>query len=399
MRAAWDARARGAQAEAEWRQRWQAYAAAYPREAAELQRRWAGELPADFADRLHALVEQMHAQAPTVATRKASQMALEALTAAVPELLGGSADLTGSNLTQTAVTPALRVDASGALARDAQGRLGRHINYGVREFGMAAMMNGIALHGGYIPYGGTFLTFSDYSRNAIRMAALMRQRVIHVLTHDSIGLGEDGPTHQPVEHAASLRLIPHLDVWRPADAAETAVAWGAALQRTDGPTALLLSRQALPALPKPDSTLAPQACGLAAVARGGYIIAEPHAAGFKARKKPKAVLLATGSEVALALQAQRLLAEEGIPVRVVSLPSTTVFDRQPLEYRLAVLPRALPRIAVEAGSPDFWWKYGCAAVVGVPGFGESAPAAPLFELFGLTPANIAATVRAVLAGA
>ncbi|MFN3610750.1 transketolase [Tepidimonas sp.] len=396
IRAAWDARPAGARAESDWAQRVAAYRQAHPVLAAELERRLRGELPADFHQRMVDLIVGLHEQAQTVASRKASQLALEALTAALPELLGGSADLTGSNLTQTAATPALRFGADGQPVPDGQGRLGRHINYGVREFGMAAVMNGIALHGGYIPYGGTFLTFSDYSRNAIRMAALMKQRVIHVFTHDSIGLGEDGPTHQPVEHAASLRLIPNLDVWRPADTAETAVAWGVALQQRERPTALLLSRQNLPYAAKPTSALAPDASGLDAIARGGYILAEPVAVGFKPNKKAKAVILATGSEVALALQAQRLLAAEGIPVRVVSLPSTTVFDRQPLDYRLAVLPPKLPRIAVEAGCSDFWWKYGCAAVVGLDRFGESAPAAQLFDLFGFTADNVAATVRAVL---
>ncbi|TSE28008.1 Transketolase 1 [Tepidimonas thermarum] len=394
--AAWDARAHGAAAEAAWQRRFAAYAAEHPALAAEFERRMRGELPADFEARLADLIAQQHAQAQTVATRKASQLALEALTAALPELLGGSADLTGSNLTQTAATPALRMGADGQPVRDAQGRPGRHIHYGVREFGMAAIMNGIALHGGYIPYGGTFLTFSDYSRNAIRMAALMKQRVIHVFTHDSIGLGEDGPTHQPVEHAASLRLIPNLDVWRPADTAETAVAWGEALRQRERPTALLLSRQNLPYAPKPPSARAPQASGLEAIARGGYVLAEPEAAGFKPGQKAKAVIIATGSEVALALQAQARLAAEGVPTRVVSMPSTTVFDRQPLDYRLAVLPPALPRIAVEAGCSDFWWKYGCAAVVGLDRFGESAPAAQLFELFGFSADNVAATVRAVL---
>jgi transketolase len=271
--------------------------------------------------------------------------------------------------------------------RDEAGRLGRHINYGVREFGMAAIMNGVALHGGYIPYGGTFLTFSDYSRNAIRMAALMKQRVVHVFTHDSIGLGEDGPTHQSIEHAASLRLIPNLDVWRPADTAETAIAWAVALENKDKPTALLLSRQNLPYAPKKD---------LSDIAKGGYVLSEPADLGLK--KKAQAVIIATGSEVQLALKAQELLAKEhGIAVRVVSMPGTTRFDRQSAAYKKAVLPAGLPRVAVEMGVTDFWWKYGVSAVVGIDSYGESAPAPVLFKHFGFTEQNVADTVRAVLA--
>jgi transketolase len=256
----------------------------------------------------------------------------------------------------------------------------------VREFGMAAIMNGVALHGGYIPYGGTFLTFSDYSRNAIRMAALMKIRVVHVFTHDSIGLGEDGPTHQSVEHAASLRLIPNLDVWRPADTTETAVAWSVALANKHKPTALLLSRQNLPYAPKQDADL---------ITRGAYVLAEPTEVGLK--KKAQAVIIATGSEVQLALKAQDLLARDHkIAVRVVSMPSTTTFDRQSSTYKSDVLPAGLPRIAVEMGSTDGWWKYGCAAVVGIDSYGESAPAPVLFKHFGFTPENVADTVRAVL---
>jgi transketolase len=245
-------------------------------------------------------------------------------------------------------------------------------------------MNGIALHGGFIPYGGTFLTFSDYSRNAIRMAALMKRRVIHVFTHDSIGLGEDGPTHQSIEHAASLRLIPQLDVWRPGDTAETAVAWAVALQNANRPTALLLSRQNLPYAPK---------AGLDEISRGAYVLAEPSEVGGG---EAQAVILATGSEVQLALRAQELLQQDGIAVRVVSMPSTTTFDRQDAEYKRGVLPEGIPRIAVEAGVTDFWWKYGCAAVVGIDSFGESAPAGALFKHFGFTPENVADTVRAAL---
>jgi transketolase len=296
-------------------------------------------------------------------------------------MLGGSADLTGSNLTNTSSTPALR------FGEDGTPNGGRHINYGVREFGMAAAMNGITLHGGFIPYGGTFLTFSDYSRNAIRMAALMKHRVIHVFTHDSIGLGEDGPTHQSVEHAASLRLIPGLDVWRPGDTAETAVAWTVALSHADRPSALLLSRQNLAYAPK---------TRLDKISKGAYVLAEPTEVGLK--KKAQAVIIATGSEVQLALHAQAELAQSGIAVRVVSMPSTSVFDRQSVDYKSSVLPPKLPRVAVEAGVTDGWWKYGCAAVLGLDRFGESAPASALFPLFHFTPQNLAATVRKVLAG-
>jgi transketolase len=250
---------------------------------------------------------------------------------------------------------------------------------------MAAVMNGVALHGGFIPYGGTFLTFSDYSRNAIRMAALMKQRVIHVFTHDSIGLGEDGPTHQSIEHAASLRLIPGLDVWRPADTAETVVAWACALENRDRPTALLLSRQNLPYAPK---------SGLDEIARGAYVLAEPAEVGLK--KQAQAVIIATGSEVQLALHAQQLLAQQKVAVRVVSMPSTSVFDRQGRDYQLQVLPKGLPRIAVEMGVTDGWWKYGCAAVVGIDSYGESAPAPQLFRHFGFTAENLAATVLKVV---
>jgi transketolase len=376
----WDARAAGAETEGQWSERFARYRASFPDLAAELTRRMNGELPAGFAQAAVDAAVSAHGKGETVATRKASQTALEAFTKLLPEMLGGSADLTGSNLTNTASTPALR------FADDGQSNGGRHINYGVREFGMAAIMNGVALHGGFIPYGGTFLTFSDYSRNAIRMAALMKQRVIHVFTHDSIGLGEDGPTHQSVEHAASLRLIPGLEVWRPADSAETVVAWAAALQARDRPSALLLSRQNLAYAPK---------AGLDDIARGAYVLAEPSEVGL--RRKAQAVLLACGSEVQLALHAQSELARDGIAVRVVSIPSTTVFDRQSAAYKTTVLPPKLPRIALEAGVTDGWWKYGCAAVVGIDRYGESAPAAALFKHFGFTSGNVADTVRSVLA--
>ena len=312
-----------------------------------------------------------------MATRKASQLALEALAPALPEMLGGSADLTGSNLTKWSKAAAMRPNALN----------GRHINYGVREFGMCAIANGVALHGGFLPFVGTFLVFSDYARNALRMAALMKQRVVFVFTHDSIGLGEDGPTHQAVEHVASLRLIPNMDVWRPADTAETLVAWAAAIERTDGPTSLALSRQAVP--------FTPRDVDAAAIRRGAYVISE--AAG--GAKKARAALIATGSEVSLAIEAQKALAAQGVAVRVVSMPSTTVFDRQDAAYKSSVLPEGLPRVAIEAGVTDFWWKYvrASGAVLGVDSFGESAPAPAVYKHFGLTVDNVVATVSAVIA--
>ena len=383
--AAWDAKAIGAKAEAQWDAAFAAYAKAYPELAAEFTRRMAGELPASFQQVAVDAAMHAHERAETVASRKASQQALQALTAALPELLGGSADLTGSNLTQTAATAPLRVNAQGEVEKTKDGQIGRHINYGVREFGMAAIMNGVALHGGFIPYGGTFLTFSDYSRNAIRMAALMKQRVIHVFTHDSIGLGEDGPTHQSIEHAASLRLIPNLDVWRPADAVETAIAWAAALTNKDRPTALLLSRQNLPALPKGD---------MGNISRGAYVLSEPADAGLD--KPAQIVLIATGSEVDLALKAQALLAQRKVAARVVSMPSATTFDRQGDAYKRAVLLPRKPRVAVEMASTAAWWKYDVSAVIGIDTFGESAPAPVLFRHFGFTPENVAAQALTVL---
>lgn len=380
----WNAQADGELLVGDWNQRFEAYKALFPAEAAEFVRRMKGELPANFAEIAVEAVAAAHDKAETVASRKASQIALEFFTAALPEMLGGSADLTGSNLTNTKSTPAFRVGDDGKVVTT-EGKPGRHINYGVREFGMAAIMNGVTLHGGYIPYAGTFLTFSDYSRNAIRMAALMKQRVIHVFTHDSIGLGEDGPTHQSVEHAASLRLIPGLDVWRPADTTETAVAWSMALANKNRPSALLLSRQNLPYAPKSDADV---------ITQGAYVLAEPSEVGLK--KKAVAVIVATGSEVQLALHAQQKLAEMGVPVRVVSMPSTTVFDRQDVAYKKSVLPANLPRVAVEAGVTDFWWKYGVDAVVGIDTYGESAPAGVLFKHFGFTPENVVATVLKVL---
>ncbi|MDO9400013.1 MAG: transketolase [Polaromonas sp.] len=386
---AWDAKAKGLALEAAWDAKFTAYKVAHPELAAEFVRRMKGELPRAFSQIAVDTVVGAHTQCETVASRKASQLALEAFTAGLPEMLGGSADLTGSNLTNTKSTPSLRFDLAGDVvqtdAADGGKVIGRHINYGVREFGMAAIMNGIALHGGYIPYGGTFLTFSDYSRNAVRMAALMKLRVVHVFTHDSIGLGEDGPTHQSIEHAASLRLIPNLDVWRPGDTAETAVAWAVALQNKNKPTALLLSRQNLPYAPKND---------LSEISKGAYVLAEPAEVGLN--KKAQAVIIATGSEVQLALKAQELLATKKIAVRVVSMPSNTTFDKQNAAYKTFVLPAGIPRIAVEMGVTEGWWKYGCAAVVGIDTYGESAPAPVLFKHFGFTPENVADTVRKVL---
>ncbi|MDA0228127.1 MAG: transketolase, partial [Proteobacteria bacterium] len=381
---AWDGRVRGATLHGEWQQRWQAYAKAYPELAKELQRRWNAELPKALPAAIKQALADAERKAEGVASRKASQMALGLLAKQLPELLGGSADLTGSNLTLTPDMTPLRMDLAGRVVNPSS-QAPVHVNYGVREFGMAAIMNGVALHGGFIPYGGTFLTFSDYSRNALRMAALMKRRVVHVFTHDSIGLGEDGPTHQSIEHAASLRLIPGLDVWRPCDVTETLVAWHEALQATRRPSALLLSRQSLPHAPKAE----PQA-----IARGGYVLAEPTEVG---QSKLRAVLIATGSEVSLALRAQDLLAQRGIGVRVVSMPCTQAFDRQDIAYQQQVLPPHVPRVAVEMGSTSGWWKYGCAAVVGIDVFGESAPAADLFQHFGFTPENVADTVQVALA--
>ena len=389
----WDAKDAGSKAEAAWNEKFGEYTKAFPDLAAEFTRRMKGELPKNFDQIAFDTVVTAHTKGETVASRKASQLALEAYTAALPEMLGGSADLTGSNLTNTKCTPSLRFDDHGAVVRSHGNEQcpdelhGRHINYGVRECGMAAIMSGITLHGGFIPYGGTFLTFSDYSRNAIRMAALMKQRVIHVFTHDSIGLGEDGPTHQSIEHAASLRLIPNLDVWRPCDTAETAVAWAVALQNASRPTALLLSRQNLPYAPKKD---------LSDINKGAYVLSEPEDIGLP-NSKTRAVIIATGSEVQLALKAQELLAAKKIAVRVVSMPSTTTFDRQDIAYKTSVLPRGTPRIAVEMGATDGWWKYGVAAVVGIDTFGESAPAGVLFKHFGFTAENVAATVEVALA--
>ena len=370
---AWNAQARGMDAERSWRARFEAYRAEYPTLAAELERRMAGDLPSAFAEKLPELLAAIAAKPDAVATRKASQNALDALAPLLPEFFGGSADLTGSNLTNFKGCVKAGVDGQGAF------QPGNHMSYGVREFGMAAIMNGMALHGGYLPYGGTFLTFSDYSRNAIRMAALMKQRVIHVFTHDSIGLGEDGPTHQSVEHIPSLRIIPGLDVWRPADGLETAVAWACAVERRDGPSALCLSRQNLPRLTVTEM--------VASIRRGGYVLSDMEGA--------QAVLVATGSELELAMQAQATLAAEGIATRVVSMPCSNVFDRQTGDYQESVLPMQLPAVAVEAAHPDFWRKYvgRTGAVVGMTGFGESAPAKDLYAYFGITAERVATAVR------
>jgi len=374
--AAWDFKKRGQAAQHEWNKEFQKYKTKFPQLASELQRRMQGDLSKDFSATLNAYLKTCQSKAETIATRKASQNAIEALAPVLPEFMGGSADLTGSNLTNWSVCKPVRAD-----------QWGNHINYGVREFGMSAIMNGIALHGGYIPFGGTFLTFSDYSRNAIRMAALMKLRSIFVFTHDSIGLGEDGPTHQSVEHVASLRLIPNLMVWRPCDTTESAVAWGAAVERKHGPSALIFSRQNCPFV----SRTAQQ---MKDIARGGYVLRDSQS------EKMYAVIIATGSEIALALQTAERLEKESarkIGIRVVSMPSTTVFDQQDAAYKSKVLPANIPRIAIEAGVSDFWWKYGCAAVHGVDTFGESAPAGKLYEYFGLTVDQIANTVQQCIA--
>jgi len=375
--AAWDARARGAAAETAWNERFDRYRRKFPDLAAQFRRRMAGELPSGWAEHARALVEKANVKAETVATRKSSQNALEGLAPALPELFGGSADLTGSNLTAW----------SGSRIVSA-GEGGNYLSFGVREFGMSAIANGMALHGGFIPYVGTFLTFSDYSRNALRMAALMKLRSIFVFSHDSIGLGEDGPTHQSIEHAASLRLIPDMDVWRPSDSVETMVAWAAAIERRDGPSALLFSRQNVQFQSREDAAIA-------AIRRGGYVIADSPGA--------RAVIIATGSEVPLALGARARLAEEGVPVRVVSMPCTSAFDRQDTAWRERVLPRGVPRVAVEAGVTDYWRKYVGAvdsahgAVVGIDRFGESAPASELFKHFGFTVEGVVAAVKRILA--
>ncbi len=377
--AAWDARAKGAAAEAEWNTRFTAYTAAFPDLATEFTRRMAGDLPADWAAHVESVLAKVTEKGETIATRKASQNSIEAFAPKLPELLGGSADLAGSNLT-------LWSGAKGVSKTTG----GNYVYYGVREFGMAAIANGVALHGGLVPYTATFLMFSEYARNALRMAALMKVRQIFVFTHDSIGLGEDGPTHQPVEQTASLRLIPNMDVWRPCDTTESAAAWAASIERREGPSCLAFSRQNLP-------FQARSAQQVADIRRGGYILSE---AGIAAQPAAaQAVIIATGSEVALAVAARKQLADEGIAVRVVSMPSTNVFDRQDAAYRAAVLPAGLPRVAVEAGVTDGWYKYvGLdGVVIGLDRFGESAPAGELFKYFGITTEAVVAAVKKVLA--
>ncbi|MDG2954758.1 transketolase [Bisgaard Taxon 10/6] len=374
--AAWDAKAAGQAAEAAWNEKFAAYAKSYPELAAEFTRRINGELPANWATESQAFIEKLQANPASIASRKASQNAIEAYARILPEFLGGSADLASSNLTLWSGSKPIRAK---------QNVDGNYINYGVREFGMSAIMNGIALHGGFIPYGATFLMFYEYAHNAVRMAALMKQRTLFVYTHDSIGLGEDGPTHQPVEQTASLRLIPNLETWRPADQVESAVAWKAAVERRDGPSALIFTRQNL----AQQERTAEQ---LANIARGGYILKD--CAGT-----PELILIATGSEVDLAVKAAEALAAEGKAIRVVSMPSTNVFDKQDEAYRESVLPSAVTkRVAVEAQIADFWYKYvGLEGrIVGMNRFGESAPADQLFKLFGFTVENVVAKAKEIL---
>ena len=369
----WDATASGAKQEGEWNARFAAYERAHPEAALEFKRRMAGDLPADWKATVDALVAKSNENAESVASRKASQIALEAIGARLPGLLGGSADLTGSNLTLWSGSKTVT-----------SGSAGNYIHFGVREFAMAAIGNGLALHGGFIPYSGTFLTFSDYSRNALRMAALMRARNIFVFTHDSIGLGEDGPTHQSIEHVASLRLIPHMDVWRPCDTVETAIAWACSIERKDGPSSLALSRQTLAFMKRSDEAIA-------AIRRGGYVLAQSPGA-------PRAAIIATGSEVSIAIAAQKTLAESGIPVRVVSMPCTSLFDRQDAQWRESVLPKGLPRVAIEAGVSDYWRKYvGLEGeVIGIDRFGESAPAPDVYKFLGVDAEHLVAAVKRVV---
>ncbi|WP_019623999.1 transketolase [Thioalkalivibrio thiocyanoxidans] len=375
--AGWSAKDKGAQAEAEWKERFAAYKQAHPELAAEFERRMAGDLPSDWSEKANAYIKETVEKAEKVASRKASQNAIAGMAPAVPELLGGSADLAGSNLTMY----------SGSKGVSKDDAAGNYVYYGVREFGMAAIMNGIALHGGFIPYGGTFLIFSDYARNGIRMSALMKQRVMYVLTHDSIGLGEDGPTHQPIEQTPSLRLIPNLNVWRPCDAVETAVAWKAGIERTDGPSAFILSRQGLPHMERDGEQLAN-------IARGGYILKDCDGT-------PDLIFIATGSEVELAVKAAEELAGEGKKARVVSMPCVELFEQQDPAYREAVLPAAVrKRVAVEAGATATWYKFTGldGAVFGMDRFGESAPGGALFDYFGFKPENVAQIARDVLNG-
>lgn len=370
---AWDAKLKGSKSQGEWDALLSAYSAKFPQEASELTRRMSGELPGDFDKVVSDYITTCVEKKETIATRKASQNAIQAYAPGLPEFLGGSADLTGSNLTNWKECVAVRGDQAG-----------NHINYGVREFGMSAIMNGIALHGGYIPFGATFLTFSDYSRNALRMAALMKLRSLFVFTHDSIGLGEDGPTHQSVEHVSSLRLIPHLDNWRPCDTVESAIAWEQAVKRHNGPSTLIFSRQNLPFQER-------TAEQIANIKRGGYVLRDVANA--------QAILIATGSEIELAVKSADELEKHGVAVRIVSMPSTDVFDRQDDAYKASVLTKGVPRVAIEAGVTSFWYKYvGLeGGVIGIDTFGESAPAGALFKHFGFTVENVVAAVKKTLA--
>jgi transketolase len=376
IRAAWDRRDKGRQVEQEWRTRYEAYKAEFPALAAELTRRMEGDLPAGFTDLLDAFVARVQSEGKALATRQSSQAALNAIGPSLPELLGGSADLTPSNGTWRKDSVTLTADSPG----------GNYLHYGVREFGMSAMLNGMVCHGGFIPYAGTFLTFSDYARNAVRMSALMRLRVIFVYTHDSIGLGEDGPTHQPIEHVSSLRLIPHMDLWRPCDGVETAVAWGVAIEKRDGPTCLIFTRQSV-------VHQARDAAGVAAIRRGGYVLID--SAG-----EPEVIVIATGSEVGIAAEAVRAAAAKGRRVRLVSMPSTNTFDAQDDAYKQSVLPKSVTRrVAVEAGATATWWHYvGLQGeIVGIDHFGASAPAKDLFKAYGFTAEHVGEAIDKVLA--
>jgi transketolase len=368
----WNQKDKGAKRESDWNAKFDAYAKAYPAEAAEFKRRMNNELPANWKEETNKIIAETNEKAEKLATRQASQKAITALAPILPEFLGGSADLTGSNLT-----------AAKEFKHVSGKEPGNYISYGVREFGMAAIMNGMALHGGLLPYGGTFHMFSDYMKNGMRMSALMHQRVIYVLTHDSIGQGEDGPTHQPVENTSGLRMIPRMDVWRPADSTETTVAWVAAVERTEGPTSLVLSRQAVPGI-KHDAK------DFDAIRKGGYVFSDVAGA--------QVIIIANGSELDLAIQAAAELNAAGTKVRVVSMPSTNVFDRQDQAYKDSVLTPGVVRVAVEAAHPDFWRKYvGLeGAVVGIDTFGESAPGGVLMKHFGFTVENVVATVKSVL---
>ena len=371
---AWDARAKGQKLESEWNHKFAEYEKKYPEVAAEFKRRMAGELPADWSDHVNSVISRVNAKEETIATRKASQNAIEGLASILPELVGGSADLAGSNLTLWSGSKGVSAETGG-----------NYIYYGVREFGMSAIMNGLSLHGGIIPYGGTFLMFSEYARNALRMAALMKIRNIFVFTHDSIGLGEDGPTHQPIEQTATLRLIPNMDVWRPCDTLESTIAWARAIERKNGPTTLIFSRQNLP-FQKRDATTTKL------IDKGAYILSEA------ADGNPQAIIIATGSEVALAMTAQKALSAEGIQVRVVSMPCTSLFDRQDQAYQESVLPIGIKRVAVEAGVTDCWYKYVGfeGEIIGIDTFGESAPAEVLFKYFGFTVENVVEAVKRII---